>query len=51
MTARGYSVMWTSLVLDCNEGNCKVHTLDRIDSLVSKAFGKRLSYEMLTAVI
>ena len=32
-----------------NEGNCKVHTLDRIDSLIGRAFGKRLSYEMLTA--
>jgi len=31
------------------EGNCKIYTLDRIDSLVEKAFWKRLSYAMLTA--
>ena len=30
-----------------NEGNCRIHTLDRIDSLLSKAFNKQISYEAL----
>ena len=32
-----------------NEGNCKIHTLDRIDSLLGMAVGKRLTYANLTA--
>ena len=31
-----------------NEGNVKRHTLDRLDSLVAGAIGKRLTYEQLT---
>ena len=30
-----------------NEGNCKVHTVDRINSLLSKAIGRRLTYKNL----
>ena len=30
-----------------NEGNVKIHTLKRLDSLVSGAIGKRLTYEQL----
>lgn len=32
-----------------NEGSCKVHTHDRLDSLMDKAFGKRITYMQLTA--
>jgi ISXO2-like transposase domain len=32
-----------------NEGNCKVHTMDRIDALVAKADGVRITYKALTA--
>jgi transposase-like protein len=32
-----------------NEGNCKVHTMDRIDSLVAKTDGVRLTYKALIA--
>jgi transposase-like protein len=32
-----------------NEGNCKVHTMDRIDALVAKANGVRITYKALTA--
>ena len=32
-----------------NEGNVKIHTMDRIDTLLNKAFGKRLSYAALIA--
>ena len=32
-----------------NEGNCKVHTVDRINSLLSKAIGRRLTYKNLIA--
>ena len=32
-----------------NEGNCKVHTLDRLGSFVDKAFGCRLTYRRLIA--
>jgi transposase-like protein len=32
-----------------NEGNCKIHTLNRIDSLLQKAFGKRITYAEMTA--
>ena len=32
-----------------NEGNCKIHTVDRINSLLSKAIGRRLTYKMLIA--
>ncbi len=32
-----------------NEGNCKIHTLDRIDVLIGKTVGKRMTYEALTA--
>ncbi len=31
-----------------NEGNCKVHTLDRIDALIRKTSGVRLTYAILT---
>lgn len=30
-----------------NEGNCKVHTIDRIDALLEKTVGVRLTYECL----
>ncbi len=30
-----------------NEGNCKVHTLDRIDALIKKTNGVRLTYTNL----
>jgi transposase-like protein len=33
-----------------HEGNCRVHTLDRIDALVAKAIGVRLTYANLTGV-
>ena len=32
-----------------NEGNCKIHTLDRINSLLGKAIGRRITYKMLIA--
>jgi transposase-like protein len=32
-----------------NEGNCKIHTMDRIDSLIAKTDGVRLTYKALTA--
>ena len=32
-----------------NEGNCAIHTMDRIDTLLNKAFGKRITYAELTA--
>jgi transposase-like protein len=32
-----------------NEGNCKIHTVDRINSLFGKAIGRRLTYKMLIA--
>lgn len=32
-----------------NEGNVKTHTMDRLDSMVSGAIGKRLTYQELTA--
>ena len=32
-----------------NEGNVKIHTMKRLDSLVQAAIGKRLTYERLTA--
>ena len=32
-----------------NEGNVKRHTLERLESLVKGAMGKRLTYEALTA--
>lgn len=32
-----------------NEGNCKVHTLDRIEALLRKAVGIRTSYAEITA--
>ena len=33
-----------------NSGNVKIHTLDRLDSLLSMCFGKRLTFAALTAV-
>nr|VFK58526.1 MAG: ISXO2-like transposase domain-containing protein [Candidatus Kentron sp. TUN] len=30
-----------------NDGNVKIHTMDRIDSLFSNAIGKRLTYKDL----
>ena len=33
-----------------NEGRCAIHTLDRIDSLLIKAHGVRLTYANLTGV-
>lgn len=30
-----------------NEGNCKVHTLDRIDALLAKSIGVRISCQQL----
>ncbi len=30
-----------------NEGNCKVHTIDRIDALLGKTVGVRLTYANL----
>jgi transposase-like protein len=32
-----------------NEGNCKVHTMDRIDSLIAKTDGVRITYKALIA--
>ena len=32
-----------------NEGNVKYHTLERLDSLIKAAVGKRITYEQLTA--
>ena len=32
-----------------NEGNCKVHILDRIDALLRRTVGKRITYATLTA--
>ena len=32
-----------------NEGNVKIHTMNRLDSLIKGAVGKRLTYEDLTA--
>ena len=32
-----------------NEGNCKIHTLERIDAFIDKTFGKRITYSELTA--
>lgn len=32
-----------------NEGNVRVHTMDRIDALLRKAEGKRINYAVLTA--
>jgi transposase-like protein len=32
-----------------NEGNCKVHTMQRIDALTDKTVGVRLTYKALTA--
>lgn len=32
-----------------NEGNCARHTLERLDSFVSRVAGKRLTYKALTA--
>jgi hypothetical protein len=32
-----------------NEGNCKVHTMDRIDALVAKTDGVRITYKALTS--
>jgi transposase-like protein len=32
-----------------NEGNCAVHTMDRIDALIAKADGVRITYKALTA--
>ena len=33
-----------------NEGNCKVHTVDRIDALLSRTVGRRMTYESLICV-
>ena len=32
-----------------NEGNCNTHTIDRIDALLDRSFGVRITYEGLTA--
>jgi hypothetical protein len=32
-----------------NEGNCKIHTLDRIDAFLSKTMRARLTYKALIA--
>jgi hypothetical protein len=32
-----------------NEGNCKVHTMDRIDAMVAKTDGVRITYKALIA--
>ena len=32
-----------------NEGNVKVHTLDRLDAFLGKAFRHQITYEDLTA--
>jgi hypothetical protein len=34
---------------DLNEGNCARHTLERLDSFVSRVAGKRLTYKALIA--
>ena len=33
-----------------NEGNCKVHTLDRVDALIRKTCGTRITYKSLIGV-
>lgn len=30
-----------------NEGNCKIHSYDRIDALIGKSFGARITYKQL----
>ena len=32
-----------------NEGNCRIHTLERLNSFVQNAFQHRVTYEELTA--
>ena len=32
-----------------NEGNCKIHTMDRIDALITKTHGVRITYKTLIA--
>ena len=32
-----------------NEGNVKIHTLDRIDSLLGKSIGTRITYKQLAS--
>jgi transposase-like protein len=32
-----------------NDGNVKVHTLDRLESLIQRTIGKRITYKELTA--
>jgi hypothetical protein len=32
-----------------NEGNCKVHTMDRLDAMVAKTDGVRITYKALIA--
>lgn len=32
-----------------NEGNCEVHTIDRIDVMLTKSVGKRITYQEATA--
>ena len=34
-----------------NEGNCKIHTLDRIDSLIRKTSGIRMTYKSLIGAV
>ena len=31
-----------------NEGNCKIPSMKRVDAIIRRAFGKRLTYEELT---
>lgn len=45
---RGSNVV--ASVIGSTAANCKVHTLDRIDALLRKIVGKRLTYAKLTAV-
>lgn len=55
-TFHSFSEKHTQLYIDeftfrLNEGNCKIDTVDRLDSLVKGAMGKRVSYKMLVGGI
>jgi hypothetical protein len=48
-SAKHLSRYISEFVFRLNEGNCKIHTLDRIDSFLEKVVGSRVTYEALTA--
>ncbi|MCL2178090.1 MAG: IS1595 family transposase [Cystobacterineae bacterium] len=39
----------SEFVFRLNEGNCKVHTLDRLDAFLGKVIGAKITYRALTA--